>query len=51
MASHEEALRVARRYAEWHLGDASWANLIVGAYNNSEAVNAELDLEMSEGDN
>lgn len=31
---NEEGLRVARAWAQWHIGDASYANDIIYAYEN-----------------
>lgn len=36
MELSEDGLRAARRYAEWNLGDPSWANSILWAYQNPE---------------
>ncbi len=40
-----EGLAAARRYARWYIGDASWANHIIDAYNNPVETNAMLDEE------
>ncbi|MDF9748687.1 hypothetical protein [Arthrobacter sp. ES3-54] len=40
-----DGLAAARRYARWHLGDAHWADAILRAYANPEAMNKELDEE------
>ena len=31
-SQHEKGMRAARERAEWELGDASWAGILVGAY-------------------
>lgn len=38
-----EGLAAARRYARWHIGDRSWADLILNAYQNPEVTNTQLD--------
>lgn len=48
--NHEKAMQAARRFARWHLGDISWADAIINAYNHPDDANRELDYEMSEGD-
>lgn len=40
---HEAGLSAARRFAGWHIGDRSWADLIIEAYLNPERVERELD--------
>lgn len=35
----------ARAYAHWHLGDPSWADHILNAYFNPEAIRDELQRE------
>ena len=43
-----EGISAARRYALWYLGDPSWANQIIDAYNNPDATNAMIDRERDE---
>ena len=38
----EERMRVARKVAQWHLGSADWANLIVTAYLSPELAEKNL---------
>lgn len=38
-----DGLGAARRYAGWHLGDPSWANLIIAAYLDPDAAHSRLD--------
>lgn len=45
---HDERMRVAERFAWWHLGSPSWAGAIVEAYLHPEAVAEALDREQSE---
>lgn len=40
---HEAGLAAARRYADWHIGDASWAAGIIEAYLNPATAEAKLD--------
>lgn len=40
------ALIVARRVAQYHIGDPDWADLIVGAYLNPDAAQASLQADM-----
>jgi hypothetical protein len=46
-SDHERRMDAARKRAEWELGDASWAGVIVGAYlypnSDSEALKIERD--------
>lgn len=42
---HRMRLAAARRFAEWNIGDASWADGIVSAYLNPVEANARLDGE------
>jgi hypothetical protein len=46
---HERGMRAARERAEWELGDASWAGVIVGAYlypeDDLEALRREMEEE------
>lgn len=46
VTDHEVRLAAVRRMAGWHLGDPSWADMLIEAY--LEPANAELDLEMGE---
>ena len=50
MSNDAEGLRVARRIARWHMGDASWADVIIAAYKNPSMHERELDAEISEGE-
>jgi hypothetical protein len=38
-------LRVARRYARWHIGDPYWADAILDAYLNPDAAEEQLRRE------
>jgi hypothetical protein len=38
-------IAAARRYAGWHIGDRRWADMILDAYQNPDATNAQLDEE------
>ena len=40
---HDERLRVARRGAQWELGDPSWADVILAAYMNPDKATEDLD--------
>lgn len=42
---NEKGLRAARAVAQWHIGDPSWANLIVDAYLNPERAIEQLARE------
>lgn len=44
--SHEYRIDVARRYAEWHLGDPNWANRFLDVYRFPHRTQRELDKEM-----
>jgi len=41
----EERMKAARARAEWELGDASWAGVIVGAFLHPEDDTIALDRE------
>ena len=49
MSDDTEGVRVARRVARWHIGDPSWADLIIGAYKDPVAYEQRLEDEISEG--
>lgn len=40
---HEQRMAVARRQAQWDLGDPSWAGVIVAAYLSPEVATTVLD--------
>lgn len=42
---HEERLRAAEAFAQWHLGDRNWAGLILDAYMHPKASMERLKLE------
>ena len=42
---HDERMEAAKARAEWELGDASWAGIIVGAYLYPRSDGAALRLE------
>lgn len=42
---HDERMDAARARAEWELGDASWAGVIVGAYLHPEEDKYALDAD------
>ncbi len=44
---HEEGVRVARAWSQWHLGSPSWAIDIINAYLNPGAVERRLNEEKS----
>jgi hypothetical protein len=46
--AERDALIVARRVARWHIGDPSWADLIVNAYLNPDAAMAQLQADQKE---
>lgn len=48
LPDHEQRLRQARARAEWELGEASWATMIVDAYCDPERDAAELAEDMAE---
>jgi hypothetical protein len=43
--THEERMAAARRCAQYELGDAGWAGIIIGAYLNPKDTNDYLDAE------
>lgn len=43
MTNNERGLRVARRYAQWHIGDSTWADAIIDAYLNPDRAEQELN--------
>lgn len=45
MEIDREGIEAARRYAGWHIGDRSWADLIIRAYLDPKTVEAELDAD------
>lgn len=47
-ADHDERMAVARARAEWELGDASWAGVIIGAYLYPDADAEALAHEKSD---
>jgi len=38
-------LEVARQYAEYYIGDSSWADMILGAYFDPENKASELETD------
>lgn len=42
-----EGLAAARRYARWYIGDSTWADQIINAYNTPAETNATIDKEES----
>ena len=42
---HEERMAAARRAAQWHLGDAAYADMIVEAYRDPDAAQDYMDRE------
>lgn len=40
---HDHRLAVARRWAQWYLGDPSWADDLLEAYLDPEAATEALD--------
>lgn len=43
--AHNAGMAAARRYAEWHIGDRTWAGGVIRAYLEPAKVSAELDEE------
>lgn len=46
--SHEAGLSAARAVAQWHIGDPSWANLLIDAYLNPTRALEQLAAEKGE---
>lgn len=42
---HAAGLDAARKYAAWHIGDPSWADLIIGTYLNPAVALHKLQEE------
>lgn len=47
----QKGLNAARQVAQWHLGDPTWADRIIGAYINPEAGLDRLRGEKGDGMN
>lgn len=45
LSEHERRMAVTRKLATWRLGDPSWADLLVGAYEDPSATERLLDEE------
>lgn len=48
LPQHEARLSTARAVAHWHIGSASWADLIVAAYCNPVAAREALKRDKGE---
>lgn len=48
MDKHEAGMRAARRVAQYNIGDATWADLIVSAYLNPESALEQLRAEQGD---
>jgi hypothetical protein len=42
---HAERLEVARRVAAWHIGDDTWADMILEAYLDPDRAAEDLEAE------
>lgn len=47
---NEKGLRAARQYAQWYIGDPSWANNIIDAYLNPDEAMENLRAEKAHHD-
>lgn len=50
LVTEEERMRAAEAVAGWHLGDRTWAGLIVGAYKSPRLAMEVLRAEMAPGE-
>ena len=48
-SNHNVRLRQARARAQWELGDASWADILLKAYWDNEEDKENLDMETDDG--
>lgn len=47
MTENEEGLKAAREFAQWHLGDPYWGDVLIDAYLNPERTMRVLEEERS----